>query len=137
MPIRMSGVGGGFDPKLVDQLIEAEKIPIESAKKRKEKFTTEKAEIEKLNGFINELDSTLNSLKSRTDFFKMKVESSHPDIMEGICKADASSSFFSPSGTPVPSPKLNRNTNSCDSELLLANRRSDADTRPSKKGKHS
>ncbi len=89
MPIRMSGVGGGFDPKLVDQLIEAEKIPIESAKKRKEKFTTEKAEIEKLNGFISELDSTLNSLKSRTDFFKMKVESSHPDIMEGICKADA------------------------------------------------
>ncbi len=89
MPIRMSGVGGGFDPKLVDQLIEAEKIPIESAKQRKEKFTTEKKEIEKLNGFLNELDSTLNSLKSRADFFKMKVESSHPDIMDGICKADA------------------------------------------------
>ena len=89
MPIRMSGVGGGFDPKLVDQLIEAEKIPIESAKKRKEKFTTEKKEIEKLNGFITELDSTLNSLKSRADFFKMKVDSSHPDIMDGICKADA------------------------------------------------
>lgn len=89
MPIRMTGVGGGFDPKLVEQLVEAEKIPIESAKKRKEKFTTEKKEIEKLNGFLNELDSTLNSLKSRTDFFKMKVESSHPDIMDGICKADA------------------------------------------------
>jgi flagellar hook-associated protein 2 len=45
--------------------------------------------MEKLNGFLNELDSTLNSLKSRADFFKMKVESSHPDIIDGICKADA------------------------------------------------
>jgi flagellar hook-associated protein 2 len=89
MPIRMNGVGGGFDPKLVDQLIEAEKIPVESAKRRKERFTVEKKEIEKLNGFLTELDSTLNSLKSRADFFKMKVESSHPDIMDGVCKADA------------------------------------------------
>jgi flagellar hook-associated protein 2 len=85
----MNGVGGGFDPKLVDQLIEAEKIPVESAKRRKERFTVEKKEIEKLNGFLTELDSTLNSLKSRADFFKMKVESSHPDIMDGVCKADA------------------------------------------------
>lgn len=89
MAIRMNGIGGGFDPKLVDQLIEVEKIPIETAKKRKEKFTTEKKEIEKLNSFLTELDSTLNSLKSRADFFKMKVESSHPDILDGICKTDA------------------------------------------------
>jgi len=87
--IRMTGVGGGFDPKLVEQLIEAEKIPVESAKKRKEKFTVEKKEMDKLNSFISELDSTLNGLKSRVDFVKMKVESSHPDILEGICKADA------------------------------------------------
>ena len=89
MPIRMNGIGGSFDPKLVDQLIEAEKLPIESAKQRREKFTVEKKEIDKLNGFLNELDSTLSSLKSRSDFFKMKVDSSHPDIMDGICKADA------------------------------------------------
>ena len=89
MAIRMTGVGGGFDPKLVEQLIEAEKIPVESAKKRKEKFTVEKKEMDKLNSFISELDTTLNGLKSRADFFKMKVESSHPDILDGICKADA------------------------------------------------
>jgi flagellar hook-associated protein 2 len=85
----MPGIGGSFDPKLVEQLIEAEKIPTEQAKKRKEKFTTEKKEMDKLNGFLNELDSTLNTLKSRADFFKMKVESSHPDIVDGVCKADA------------------------------------------------
>ena len=89
MPIRMPGVGGGFDPKLVEQLIEAEKMPVESAKKRKELYTTEKKEVDKLNGFLSDLDTTLNAMKSRSDFFKMKVESSHPDIMDGMCKTDA------------------------------------------------
>ena len=89
MPVRMTGVGGGFDPKLVEQLIEAEKIPVEAAKQRKEKFSVEKKEMDKLNGFLSELDSTLNGLKSRADFFKMKVESSHPDIIDGMCKTDA------------------------------------------------
>jgi flagellar hook-associated protein 2 len=85
----MTGVGGGFDPKLVEQLIEAEKIPVEAAKQRKEKFSVEKKEMDKLNGFLSELDTTLNGLKSRADFFKMKVESSHPDIIDGLCKTDA------------------------------------------------
>lgn len=89
MPIRMPGVGGGFDPKLVEQLIEVEKMPVESAKKRKEQYTTEKKEVDKLNGFLNDLDTTLNTMKSRANFFKMKVESSHPDIMDGMCKTDA------------------------------------------------
>ena len=89
MPVRMTGVGGGFDPKLVEQLIEAEKIPVEAAKQRKEKFSVEKKEMDKLNGFLSELDTTLNGLKSRADFFKMKVESSHPDIIDGLCKTDA------------------------------------------------
>ena len=89
MAIRMTGVGGGFDPKLVEQLIEAEKLPVASAKKRKVKFSAEKKEMDKLNGLMTDLDSALNGLKSRADFFKMKVESSHPDIMDGICKAEA------------------------------------------------
>lgn len=89
MPIRMSGMASGLDPRLVDSLVEAEKIPINTAKQRKQKVVTEKKEVEKLNGTLNDLDATLNSLKARADFFKMKVESSHPDIMDGICKTDA------------------------------------------------
>lgn len=89
MAIRMTGVGGGFDPKLVEQLIEAEKLPVQSAKKRKDQFSAEKKEMDKLNSLMTELDSALNGLKSRADFFKMKVESSHPDIMDGLCKAEA------------------------------------------------
>lgn len=89
MPIRMTGMASGLDPRLVDSLIEAERMPINSAKQRKQKVVTEKKEVEKLNGTLNDLDSTLNKLKARADFFKMKVESSHPDIIEGLCKTDA------------------------------------------------
>lgn len=89
MPIRMSGMSGGIPAGLVDQLVEAERVPIEAAKQRKQKVVVEKKEFDKLNTQLSELDTTLNSLKARADFFKMKVESSHPDIMDGICKTDA------------------------------------------------
>ena len=89
MPVRMTGLASGMDPRLVDQLVEAEKIPIATAKQRKQKFVEEKKEIDKLSGMLNELDGTLNGLKTRADFFKMKVDSSHPDIMDGLAKTDA------------------------------------------------
>lgn len=89
MPIRMTGMASGIDPRLVDSLVEAEKVPINAAKQRKQKFVNEKKEMEKLNTTLSELDSSLNALKARADFFKMKVESSHPDIMDGVCKTDA------------------------------------------------
>ncbi|MCX6125402.1 MAG: flagellar filament capping protein FliD [Proteobacteria bacterium] len=82
-------MAGGIDPRLVEQLVEAEKIPINAAKQRKQKFVNEKKEFDKLNTHLTELDTSLNALKSRGDFFKMKVDSSHPDIMDGICKTDA------------------------------------------------
>lgn len=83
MGIRLPGMSG-LDPKLVEKLIEAEKMPIELARKRREKVVEEKAEFERLNGMLNELDTAANSLKTKSDFYKMKVESSHPDIIEGV-----------------------------------------------------
>jgi flagellar hook-associated protein 2 len=73
----------GIDPGLVDQLVEAAKIPVDTAKKRKEKVQTEKTEFDKLNGMLTELDSALNGIKTKVDFYKLKMESSHPDIIDG------------------------------------------------------
>ena len=89
MGIRMQGLSGGFDPKMVDQLVQLEKIPVEQAKQRKEKVVIERKEVLKLTSMLSELDGTLNSLKNYTDFAKMKVESSHPDIIDGIVKSSA------------------------------------------------
>ena len=85
MGARISGLSGsGFDSKkIVDSLMEVERIPIEAAEQRKKVIDAEKEEFEKLQTFISELDSALNAIKTRSDFFKMKVESSDPDVIEG------------------------------------------------------
>jgi flagellar hook-associated protein 2 len=87
MGMRLPGVGQYN--QLVKGLIEVEKQPIEQAKKRKEKVVQEKAEVDKLQKFLSELDSAMNALKTRSDFYKMKVVSSHPDIIEGTVKGSA------------------------------------------------
>lgn len=74
---------------VVDGLMNAEKVPIEQAKKRKEKVVDEKKEVEKLQKLLAELDKASNAVKGRGDFYHMKVESSHPDILEGTIKGIA------------------------------------------------
>lgn len=81
VPGSMSGL---FDPKVVESLIEVQKLPVEQAKKRREKFVKERDEVQKLQGLVSALDASLNGLKSKADFYKMKVESSHPDIIDGV-----------------------------------------------------
>src|SRR5687768_10049168 len=75
--------GSAVPPNLVEKLLEMEKVPVEQAKKRREEVVEEKKEIEKLQGMLSELDSAASGLKTKTDFYKLKVESSHPDILEG------------------------------------------------------
>ena len=90
MGIRMPGATTGlFDPNMGKQLIEVEKQPIESAKKRREQIVQEKDEFSKIKDMVNGLDTTLNALKNRTDFYKLKVESSHPDIIDGLVEGVA------------------------------------------------
>ncbi len=84
MGIRMPGKTSGlFDPKIVESLIEAEKLPIKSAQDRKEKVVKERDEFKKLQDLVSSLDSSLTKLKTNTDFKLLKVESTHPDILDG------------------------------------------------------
>ena len=72
-----------FDPKIVQELIEVEKIPIQSAQTRKEKVVKERDEFKKLQDLVEGLDTSLSKLKTNTDFKRLKVESTHPDIVDG------------------------------------------------------
>lgn len=91
MGMRIPGGGSGMiPPKLVEDLIAAQKIPVDTAKKRKETIEVEKGEVTKFQGYLNELDSVLNTLKTRADFYRMKLESSHPDILDGQVDANVS-----------------------------------------------
>ena len=86
MGIRFSNFG--FD-KTVDKLLEVEKLPVEAAKKRKEKVVTEKKEVDKLTKLVADLDKATNAVKTQSDFYHLKVESSHPDIIDGTIKGPA------------------------------------------------
>lgn len=88
MGIRMPGMSG-IDPRLVEKLIEVERAPVEQAKKRKEKIVDQKKEVEKLQSYLANLDAACNGIKNRTDFYKFKVDSSHPDIIEGAITGEA------------------------------------------------
>lgn len=83
MGIKMPGISGTFDPTIIDKLIEVEKVPIQLARQRKEKVEAEKKEFTTLQSFLGELDASLNGLKTKGDFYKLMIESSHPDILDG------------------------------------------------------
>ena len=79
----------GIDPSMIEKLVEVQKMPLNSVKKRKEATVEEKKEVEKLNSLLSELDTSLNSLKTRYDFYKLRLDSSHPDIVDGSVAAGA------------------------------------------------
>lgn len=81
--MKIGGVGSPFGSGIVDQIMEAEKAPIKIAEARREKVVQEKNEFNSLNGILGELGKSLDGLKSPATFAKLKVESSHPDILEG------------------------------------------------------
>lgn len=90
MGVRMPGSTSRlFDPRIVEGLIQAEKIPVDKAKERKQQLVTERDEFNKFNQMVNDLDSSLNGIKGRSDFYKLKLESSHPDILDGVVKGIA------------------------------------------------
>ncbi len=81
--------GSGIDPKMVDQLIEAERLPIKRVEERKTAVSEEQKAYKELTGMVSELGTSLSSLRNRTDFVKVKLESSHPDIIDGVVDGNA------------------------------------------------
>jgi flagellar hook-associated protein 2 len=75
--------GSGIDPGLVDKLIEMERMPIKQIEERKKKVLDDQKGYKELAGLVSSLGTSLNGLRNRTDFVKLKLESSHPDIVDG------------------------------------------------------
>lgn len=75
--------GSGIDPKMVEQLMELERAPVKRIQDRRENVVNERKEFSELTKLVNELEGSLNSLRTRSDFYRLKVDSSHPDIIDG------------------------------------------------------
>lgn len=87
-PIRVN-TGSGIDPKMVDQLVEIQKEPIKQLENRKKVLVDEQRQFNELKGLVSTLGTTLNGMRTRADFYKLKVVSSHPDIIEGTVDNNA------------------------------------------------
>ncbi|MGY3805096.1 flagellar filament capping protein FliD [Pigmentibacter ruber] len=81
--------GSGIDPKMVDQLIEIEHEPIKKVEARKKEINDEHKLFNDLKGLVSTLGTNLNGLRTRQDFYKLKLTSSHPDIIEGTVDNNA------------------------------------------------
>lgn len=75
--------GSGVDPGMVDKLIEIEKMPVKNLEKRKQVVVDEQKTFRELVGLVSELGTKLQGFRTRQDFYRMKMESSHPDVMDG------------------------------------------------------
>jgi flagellar hook-associated protein 2 len=81
--------GSGIDPTMVDKLIEAERIPIKQLEERKKKVIEDQKGYKELSTLVTNLGNSLNGLRNRSDFVKLKLESSNPDILDGTVSNQA------------------------------------------------
>ncbi len=75
--------GSGIDPKMVEQLMELERQPVIRAEKRRDAIVEEQKEFSELKKLVSDLSGALNTMRTRGDFYRLKVDSSHPDIITG------------------------------------------------------
>lgn len=81
MGVRVN-TGSGIDPQLVNKLVELERQPIKKIETRKKDLEDERKQFREFTQLVSELGQTLNGLRNPSDFRKLKVDSSNPDIVE-------------------------------------------------------
>ncbi len=79
--MRIQGPNQSSLAAMADQIAEAQRQPLEIAKKRTEKLRTEKNEFTTFAAMVGDLGSSLDGLRSSHTFSKLAVSSSHPDIL--------------------------------------------------------
>ncbi len=80
--------GMGTQP-MVDSIIEAENSVVRSSEARKEKTVSVRDQLKSFDGMLGGFGKSLDGLKKLSDFQKIKLESSNPDILEGVVGKDA------------------------------------------------
>jgi len=82
MGVRVN-TGSGIDPGLVNKLIELERQPIKQLENRKKTVEEDRKGFRDFAQLVSTLGTSLNSLRNPSDFRKLKLESSNPELVEG------------------------------------------------------
>ncbi|MBC7464383.1 MAG: flagellar filament capping protein FliD [Bdellovibrio sp.] len=88
MPIRISGLASGLPSNLVDQVIEAERIPIKTMQEQKTKIEDKVKLVTDLETKINDITKNLGTIIGPRGFTDRKLNSSFPDVINGTLDAD-------------------------------------------------
>ncbi len=81
--IRINGLASGLPPNLVDQVIEAERIPVKQMQDKKAKIEDKVKLVGDLETKINDIGKNLSSIMGRKGFVDKKFNSGFPDIISG------------------------------------------------------
>lgn len=82
--MRINNIGAGVGTSMVDQIMEAERAPLETQKGRRGRIVEQKNEYTALSGLLSDLGSAASGMSMPQGFSRMQIESSHPDILEGV-----------------------------------------------------
>ena len=83
MSIRVNGLASGLPPNLVDQVIEAERIPVKQMQEQKVKIEDKVKLVTDLETKVNEIGKSLMSVVGSKGFVDKKLNSSFPDVITG------------------------------------------------------
>jgi flagellar hook-associated protein 2 len=89
MGISFGGIASGLPPNLVDQLIEAEKIPIKTLEKKKGKEENRLKLVSELETKLNGIIGSIGGLASVRGFSDIKLNSGDPNVITGTVDPNA------------------------------------------------
>lgn len=92
MPIRINGLASGLPPNLVDQVIEAERMPIKQMQDQKTKIEDKVKLVTDLETKIGAINSSIGQIIGAKGFVDKQLNSGFPDIINGTLdpeKADS------------------------------------------------
>lgn len=81
--IRITGMASGLPPDIVDQLMNAEKIPLKSLGDKKTKLQDTEKLVNELETKVSDINKNLAELTSTRGFLDMKLLSGDPNIIDG------------------------------------------------------
>lgn len=86
--IRISGLASGLPPNLVDQVIEAERMPVKSMQEKKTKIEDKVKLVQDFETKLSDITKNLSTMIGARGFTDIKMSSSFPDIITGTLDPD-------------------------------------------------
>ncbi len=82
--IRITGMASGLPPNIVEQLMEAERIPVQQMEANKGKTEDRLKLVQDLEAKVSEITKNLNELTSNGGFIDKKFTSGDPNVIDGL-----------------------------------------------------